>query len=499
MTNFNWGGRGLSYGQPFNISFISLVSRYVLHDFRPLRYGRGDAMGKWRSLFANNHKLSAFIIIFCVLFSGLLVSPAWAQGAKDLVEIQPLKVGDKIPDELWDLPLKVVNHPEGKDYIKLNDYRDKKLIILDFWATWCGSCIASIPKLGKLQEDFKNEIQIVPITKEEDKKVLKFYDQHDSDFLTVVNDRYLSEWFKHLFLPHYVIINGNGIVVAVTSTDQLTVDNISQLLKGAVLSISIKNDRDNSRPLLLTSDAPYDRVQYSSMFFEGLLEGYPAAIEQRQAESLEGVTFTNLSLLKLYKKAYRKLYPEFNDKRFVLDVIDSSGLVYNVDTHVNKMDWYAHNLYSYEILLKSDRKDDLYSLMLEDLNRFSSYQGSIVQRSMTCLKLIKSNETPSRSLLSQECKNGIKYFNQISPRTFTAYLDGFPQIKQIIVDDTGLDKIDIAISEKITDTDALKTELTAQGFDLEKSIIDLPVFVITMKERRKTSFQSTNSLFSTKK
>src|SRR5690606_33195356 len=60
-------------------------------------------------------------------------SPENGEAAEGQTEIKPLQIGDTIPEALWSLPLQVINHPEGKDTITLNDYRDKKLIILDFW------------------------------------------------------------------------------------------------------------------------------------------------------------------------------------------------------------------------------------------------------------------------------------------------------------------------------------------------------------------------------
>lgn len=40
--------------------------------------------------------------------------------------------------------------------INLTDYRGK-VVVLDFWATWCGSCVALFPGMIKLQEQYKND------------------------------------------------------------------------------------------------------------------------------------------------------------------------------------------------------------------------------------------------------------------------------------------------------------------------------------------------------
>src|SRR5690606_15035157 len=91
-----------------------------------------------------------FVSVF-ICFSGA----AKAQSRQDVGTaevVRPLQIGDTIPEELWNMPLQVVNHPEGKDTITLNDYRDKKLIILDFWATWCAPCIRSMKELAVIQD-----------------------------------------------------------------------------------------------------------------------------------------------------------------------------------------------------------------------------------------------------------------------------------------------------------------------------------------------------------
>src|SRR5699024_7163926 len=51
----------------------------------------------------------------------------------DQPEITPLKIGDKIPDELWKMYFPVVSaDSEQVQFLSLGDFKDK-LIILDFW------------------------------------------------------------------------------------------------------------------------------------------------------------------------------------------------------------------------------------------------------------------------------------------------------------------------------------------------------------------------------
>lgn len=45
---------------------------------------------------------------------------------------------------------------EGKS-VSLSDYRGKKIVLLNIWATWCPPCVAETPSLEKLYNEFKDE------------------------------------------------------------------------------------------------------------------------------------------------------------------------------------------------------------------------------------------------------------------------------------------------------------------------------------------------------
>ena len=71
----------------------------------------------------------AVIALFCISMASV-----YAQTN----EIKPLTIGDKVPDVEFE---NVINYSDKK--VRLSDFKGK-LMILDFWATWCTSCIAGI-------------------------------------------------------------------------------------------------------------------------------------------------------------------------------------------------------------------------------------------------------------------------------------------------------------------------------------------------------------------
>ncbi|MCC7035225.1 MAG: TlpA family protein disulfide reductase [Acidobacteria bacterium] len=52
-----------------------------------------------------------------------------------------------------------IKHLDGQD-VKLSDYKGK-VVLLNFWATWCGPCKAEIPGFVELQEQYRNDLVVV--------------------------------------------------------------------------------------------------------------------------------------------------------------------------------------------------------------------------------------------------------------------------------------------------------------------------------------------------
>ncbi|RXJ96483.1 hypothetical protein CRV00_02385 [Malaciobacter molluscorum] len=75
--------------------------------------------------------------------------------------------------------------------LKSNDAQLKgKMVLINFWATWCPPCIKEIPILNRLYDDYKNDFVIIGVLYEKNKDLdeLKlFMEEHNMKFPVSVN------------------------------------------------------------------------------------------------------------------------------------------------------------------------------------------------------------------------------------------------------------------------------------------------------------------------
>ncbi len=88
-----------------------------------------------------------------------------------------------------------------------------KVVLINYWATWCPPCIAEMPSLQKLYNDYKDEVEFLFITMDDDPELNKFMD--DKNYYYPIY-RSLSETpkpFNGKTLPTTYLIGKSGSVV----------------------------------------------------------------------------------------------------------------------------------------------------------------------------------------------------------------------------------------------------------------------------------------------
>jgi peroxiredoxin len=104
---------------------------------------------------------------------------------------------------------------EGKP-LRLSDLR-KRPVILDFWATWCGPCRASMPHLSEMQVRYERRgLAVIGLSVDEQgpQRVKRFATQLGVRFtLAMANDEVLDAYGPIRSIPTTFFINRDGHIV----------------------------------------------------------------------------------------------------------------------------------------------------------------------------------------------------------------------------------------------------------------------------------------------
>ncbi|HUR37258.1 MAG TPA: TlpA disulfide reductase family protein [Terriglobales bacterium] len=97
--------------------------------------------------------------------------------------------------------------------VSLSDHKGK-IVVLNFWATWCPPCVEEMPSLVAMQAKMKDKVTVLAISTDQDKAAYhRFLIDHKIALLTVRDPEYKS---SHLYgsvrYPETYIIDANGIL-----------------------------------------------------------------------------------------------------------------------------------------------------------------------------------------------------------------------------------------------------------------------------------------------
>ncbi|MEN5435283.1 TlpA disulfide reductase family protein [Sphingobacterium faecium] len=222
--------------------------------------------------------VSCFMLLIC------MVPQALSANTKELLKIdsvqqqtvaelmQALKPGDRMPESFWDMPMELDNF-RGEKLQYTYGAMKGRVIIFDFWATTCKSCIENIPHMEQIQEKYPDELAIILVNSKRNRDTprrinatMKRYKEtykYDIALFTLLDDTLLTTLFSHNTIPSTAWISPDGIYMGNTLPDEVNTKNIDTVIKTGKVDLELiplfrnAGDRYNVPPLQDTVGAEF--------------------------------------------------------------------------------------------------------------------------------------------------------------------------------------------------------------------------------------------------
>jgi len=182
-------------------------------------------------------RMSLACVFLVSMFSLSAQTPRKDSGADGLTQIAPLLVGQKVPEEFWKKEYLVYNNGDTTRQT-LEAFRGK-LLVLDFWATWCAICLGQMKEKDQLFDRFSDQAKLIYVnpaqTKDTYYNIVHLQDRLaerslTGNFQSIIEDDYLQKLFPNRIYPRYVWIGPRGDLIALTIALSVTEGHIKDML-----------------------------------------------------------------------------------------------------------------------------------------------------------------------------------------------------------------------------------------------------------------------------
>jgi cytochrome c biogenesis protein CcmG/thiol:disulfide interchange protein DsbE len=131
-----------------------------------------------------------------LLLGLLLLSGCFQRGSK------PELVGREAPD---------FTVLDGSQKLTLRDFRGK-VVVLNFWATWCPPCVEETPSLVAMQFKMKDKVTVLAVSLDEDAAAYRKFVQQRMNGLLAIRDsqKKSSELYGTYRYPETYVIDSSG-------------------------------------------------------------------------------------------------------------------------------------------------------------------------------------------------------------------------------------------------------------------------------------------------
>jgi cytochrome c biogenesis protein CcmG, thiol:disulfide interchange protein DsbE len=172
-------------------------------------------------------------LVLAAITLALLSGPALAEG-----EYPAIVAGKKLYADN-DIRGKQAPKLEVKEWLtgSAPDTRGK-VVLIDFWATWCGPCRELIPELNEYQKKFGKDLVVIGISAENADAVKKFMKSHAMKYNVAVDPSdAMSNQIGIKGIPHVILMSPDNVVrwqgFPASGQDDLSDEIIAQVIKAS--------------------------------------------------------------------------------------------------------------------------------------------------------------------------------------------------------------------------------------------------------------------------
>lgn len=109
----------------------------------------------------------------------------------------------------------------GGGSITLAEYKDKKPVIVEFWASWCPNCRRNMPHMNGFYQKYKGQVEVIGINLQEDQSKVQNFVSSMGISYPIALDPYgqASRAYGVQYTNYHVLIDKNGSIVRVKPGD----------------------------------------------------------------------------------------------------------------------------------------------------------------------------------------------------------------------------------------------------------------------------------------
>jgi uncharacterized protein (TIGR03435 family) len=378
-----------------------------------------------------------------------------------------LSVGDPAPD----IDIKhIINAPVTS--FSLNEPKDKKIYIINFWGTWCSPCIPEMDTLAKLQRANKGKIQIIGMSDDSPERLKTYLKKKPSEIWLATDTTWLLyEMMALKSVGHSAILDEKRKIVALVTTHSINQHMINQLIAGQ----KIESNAALKEKKITNSDDPF-RVD-STLKENFTVRTYMQGQQSQTRNFSKGIyknrriNYQNSTMGRMFTDAYQIMSP----KQVIYEFDEKKWCDYSNKDH----------LFCLDLLVSPEQTDSFYLIFQKRLAQVFPIKAKTEYRNMPVYALTLAANKTFNSPLSKEKVLSYSFSGKgfdgtgVTVTQFAElYLDN--ELGLPVVDETGITgNYDISTSMDMRGLEGIKKTIASLGLQITKTERKIKVLVLS--------------------